>query len=217
MSGQITALKVQKHNQQRVNVYIDGEFAFGLAAIEALRLKVGQYLSAADIARLKEQDQGEIAYERALNLLSYRPRSVAEVRRNLTGKFDAETVENVISRLRRADLLDDGAFVRYWIENRDTFKPRGSQALRYELRQKGIADALIDDALTDYDEEAAARRAALAQVHKLARRHDVETVRAKLLAFLNRRGFSFHVAREITADVLSEIGGPGVERADTHT
>ncbi len=217
MSGQITALKVQKRNQQRVNVYIDGEFAFGLAAIEALRLKVGQYLSAADISRLQEKDQGEIAYERALNLLSYRPRSVAEVRRNLAGKFDAETVEDAIGRLRRADLLDDGAFVRYWIENRDTFKPRGSQALRYELRQKGIADALIDDALTDYDEEAAARRAALTQVHKLARRHDVETVRTKLLAFLNRRGFSFHVAHDIVADVLSEIAGPGVERADTHT
>jgi regulatory protein len=206
VGSQITALEVQKHNRQRVNVYLDGHFAFGLAAIEAIQLQVGQHLSAAEIACLKKKDRIEIAHGRALKFLSYRPRSVAEMQRYLTGKeFDAHTIEQVIARLSRADLLNDEAFARYWLENRDSFRPRGSRALRYELRQKGIANSTIDDLLADYDESDAAYRAALSQARKLARHHDVQVFRAKLLAFLNRRGFSSYVARETVNKLLAEL------------
>ena len=86
MAGTISALRYQKRNKNRVNVYVDDQFAFGLAAIEAARLRVGQALSDDDIARLRRQDDVERAHERALNFLSYRPRSEAEVRRNLRKK-----------------------------------------------------------------------------------------------------------------------------------
>jgi len=208
VAGQITELKAQKRNSQRVNVYVNGHFAFGLAAIEAVRLKVGQHLTDAEIARLQERDQAEVAYERALNFLSYRPRSVAEMQRYLTGKkFDTPTVDAVIARLSQVGLLDDGAFAQYWLENRDSFKPRGCRALRYELYQKGIADALIDELLADYDEVDAANRAALSQAQKLARRrHDVDTFRSKLLAFLNRRGFPYYIARDTVDRLIAELG-----------
>jgi regulatory protein len=212
MGGRITALKVQKRNRRRVNVHIDGRFAFGLAALEAMRLKIGQHLSAEDIARLKEKDQSEVAYDRALNFLSYRPRSVAEVRSRLTEKgYDPTTIDEVIARLSRAGLLDDVAFARYWLENRDTHKPRGSRALQYELRQKGVADAVIADLLADYDESDAAYRAALPQAHKLARRNDIDTLRSKLVAFLNRRGFSFGIARDTVDRLLKELQEEGAE------
>jgi regulatory protein len=206
--GRITELKVQKRNRQRVNVHIDGRFAFGLAAIEAMRLKIGQQLSAAEIAQLKERDQAEVAYDRALNFLSYRPRSVTEVRRRLSKKgFDAGIIDDVIARLSRAALLDDEAFVQYWIENRDTHKPRGARAMRYELRQKGIADSVIDNLLTDYDEGDAAYRAGSTQAQRLTRQrdYDVDTLRTKLLAFLNRRGFSFDTARDAVDGILTEL------------
>jgi regulatory protein len=212
MEGRITALKIQKRNQERVNVYIDGSFAFGLAAVEALKLRIGQQLNAAEIAQLKQKDEVEVAYERTLRFLSYRPRSTAEVQRYLTDKGFAETsVELVIARLTRAGLLDDQAFVRYWIDNRDSFKPRGSRALRYELRQKGIADAVIDGALEDLDEEDAAWRAGYQRAQKLARHHDFETLRPKLLAFLSRRGFSYHTARDTVESILEALNQ---EKAD---
>lgn len=214
MGGLITALRVQKRNRQRVNVYLDGRFAFGLAAIEAMRLEVGQHLSAAEIARLKEKDRGAVAHERALHFLSYRPRSVAETRHYLSEKgFDGPIIDQVIARLSRAGLLDDEAFARYWLENRDSFKPRGRRALRYELRQKGVTDLIIDDLLAAYDESDAAYRAARSRAQKLARRHDVDTLRSKLLAFLKRRGFSFDIARDTTDRLLAELSQ---ERADTY-
>jgi regulatory protein len=205
VGGRITALKVQKRNRERVNVHIDGRFAFGLAVIEAMRLKIGQDLTSAEIARLKERDQVEVAYDRALNFLSYRPRSTAEVRRRLREKdFDASTIEEVVSRLTRAGLLNDEVFARYWLENRDTFKPRGSRALRYELRQKGVADSVVDAVLDEYDENDAAYRAALSRAQKLARHRDINTLSPKLLAFLNRRGFSYGIARDTVERLLAE-------------
>ena len=51
--AKVTALKVQARNKNRVNVYLDGEFAFGLVKIEAVRLRLGQELSESAVAALK--------------------------------------------------------------------------------------------------------------------------------------------------------------------
>ena len=126
MSGTITALVVQKQNTDRVNVYLDGKFAFGLAAIEAIRLKRGQVLSDADIERLQAADDVEKAREKALRFLGNRPRSEWEVRQNLQkAGYGDETIDRVLERLRGVGLVDDAAFVRYWIDNRAQFKPQG--------------------------------------------------------------------------------------------
>ncbi len=83
MAGTITRLAFQKHAADRVNVYLDGQYAFALPALEAARLRVGEYLDDEAIARLQAQDERQKAYDRALRYLSFRPRSQAEVRRNL--------------------------------------------------------------------------------------------------------------------------------------
>jgi regulatory protein len=197
MAGTITALVAQKRNKERVNVYLDGEFAFGLALIEALKLHKGQQLSDDDIARLKALDEIEVAHDRALNFLSYRPRSSEEVRRNLHQKeFAEQTIETVIERLTGAGLLDDAAFARYWVDNRERFEPRSRRALRYELRQKGVPDAATQAALDDLDEEDAAYRAASARLRRYARA-DEETFRKGLGNFLSRRGFAYGIVRDV--------------------
>ena len=66
-----------------MNIYLDGEFAFGLAGIVAAWLKLGQELGEEKIASLKAEDEREVTYQKALHFLSYRPRSSAEVRQNL--------------------------------------------------------------------------------------------------------------------------------------
>jgi regulatory protein len=205
MAGTITALRVQKRNKQRVNVYLDGEFAFGLAAIEAAKLHRGQYLSDEDITRLREQDTCETAYERALNFLSYRPRSEAEVRRYLQNKQVPPPVqEEVVVRLTRAGLMDDRAFARYWVEDRERFKPKGAYALRSELRQKGLSDTVIASALEDLDEEESAYRAAQQRVARWGHL-DYQPFRQKLGAYLRRRGFAFETIEAVITRVWQEL------------
>jgi regulatory protein len=209
MAGIITALEAQKRNPQRVNVYLDGRYAFSLAAIEAARLRRGQVLSDEDIERLKERDSFEKAHDRALRFLSYRPRSEAEVRRYLRGKAVSPAIEEeVIERLTRAKLLDDLAFAQYWVENRERFKPRGLPMLRYELRQKGLSEEIIGQVLTDLNEEESAYQAALPRGRKLAHLDQV-SFRQKLGAYLLRRGFPHEVVNLAVRRIWQELRAEG--------
>lgn len=209
MGGRITALRFQKRNRDRVNVYLDGRFAFGLAAIEAAHLRVGQILSDEEIARLKERDQAERAVQRAMGLLSYRPRSEAEIRRRLRQKgHDEATIVEALGRLRRTGLLDDESFARYWVENRFQFNPRGVMALRQELRQKGVEDRIIEAVLAEYDEEEAAARAverAARRLHRL----DGPTFRRRLSDYLRRRGFPYEVIRPLVEQAAAAHAAEG--------
>ena len=188
---------------------MDGHYAFGLAAIEAAKLRRDQVLSDEDIERLKKRDSFEKAHDRALHFLSYRPRSEAEVRRYLQGKAVSPAVEEeVIERLTRAKLLDDLAFARYWVENRESFNPRGLRMLRYELRQKGLSEETIAQALTDLDEEENAHRVALRRGRRLAHLDQV-SFRQKLGAYLLRRGFPHEVVNLVVERAWQELRAEG--------
>jgi regulatory protein len=201
----ITALEVQDHDRERVSVYLDGEFAFGLTALEAARLRKGQELSDADIEALRETDQTERAFDQVVKLLARRPYSTVELRRYLAGKNLAESqIESVLTRLNNLGYADDQAFAAYWVENRDRFRPRGPRALRYELRQKGITDEVIETTLGEFDAHDAAYRAAQEQVRRL-RRSARPDFRQKMGAFLVRRGFEYDIVRAVIDQLIREL------------
>jgi regulatory protein len=203
--GVITALTVQKRNPDRINVFIDEKFAFGLATAVATMLKIGQTVSPELAAFLQRQDDVSKAKERAVQLISRRPRSVAEIERYLRNKdFDDHVIEQAITRLQEVGLLDDDAFARYWVEQRDTFKPRSHLALRQELQQKGVNRAAIEAAVSDVDQTAAAQRAAEKQARRYQHLSEDE-FRNKLGGFLQRRGFNYEVIRQVTEEIWNNI------------
>ena len=196
MAGMITALKFQQGNQERVSVYLDGEYAFGLEAVQAARLRKGQMLSDAEISALKAQDERNRAFERAVRFLSYRPRSRREVERHLQSKAVAEdVVGDVLARLEQAKYLDDEAFASFWVENREQFRPRSQNALRYELRQKGVGEEVIARVLGDLDEEAAAWQAIQGRLRRWEGLPPDE-FRRKAVDYLRRRGFDYDTITE---------------------
>lgn len=205
MGGKITALRVQKRNRDRVNVYLDGRFAFGLAAIEAARLRVGQVLSDEEIALLRKRDTAERATEKGLDLLSYRPRSEAEIRQRLSERYDEETVVTALERLRRSGLVDDREFARYWVQNRLQHNPRGAIALRQELYQKGVDESAVEEALAEYNEEEAATRAAEIALRKF-RGLSPQLLRRRLTEYLLRRGFSYDTIQPVVIQALADRG-----------
>lgn len=203
--GTITALTKQKRNPNRVSVFLDGNFAFGVAAITAVSLQVGQTLTATDIERIQQQDQLENAKQTAIRFIGYRPRSVMEVRRHLEKKgFEAAAIDQAIGRLEAINLLDDDEFARYWVEQRETFKPRSQMVLRQELQQKGIERQIIDAVVADIDETAAARQAAEKRMTRW-QQLPYDQFAAKLGGYLQRRGFSYDIIREITEEMWQII------------
>jgi regulatory protein len=201
----VTAIEVQKKNPNRVNIYLDDQFAFGVSRIVAVWLKVGQQLSEEKIAALQEADAREIALQKALHYLGYRPRSVEEVRKNLEKhEIPAAVIDETIARLERENLVGDAKFAREWVENRSTFRPRGKRALSVELRQKGLSDAVIGEVLEEnLDEEALALNAAQKYARKLEGLEWIE-FRKKMSGFLGRRGFGYDVISPVTRQVWEE-------------
>lgn len=202
----ITALKQQKRHADRVNVYLDGAFAFGLNQLDAAPLRQGQHLSEADIAALKDQDAVARAVDHIARFLSYRPRSIDEVRRNLLQKdLSPAVVEAAIERMTHLGYLDDVAFARFWVENRNAFKPLSERALRYELRRKGVSSAIIDTVLAESsDESEAAYQAATTRLRRL-RGSTPEHFTHQLGQFLQRRGFSYETCRQIIDQLQEDI------------
>jgi len=208
MAGTITGLRYQKRTDERVNVYLDGQYAFALPALDAARLKVGQHLSDAEIAQLQATDAAAKAYDRAVRYLSYRPRSTAEVRRTLEGaEFAPEAIEAALVRLAGQGYLDDAAFATYWVENRQRFRPKGEQALRQELRRAGVDKEIIDESLDGLDSSEAAYAAAQPRANRLTvlAAEDPAAFKRKLSEFLLRRGFTYDVVRDVVARLLREI------------
>ena len=202
----VTLLERQKKNPERVNVYLDGEFAFGLNMMDALQLKKGQELDETSIAELQHKDSIVKAIDVAANLLSYRPRSKHEIRQKLSKKcYEEFVIETAIERMVAMGYLDDHAFARFWIESRNRSKPRGKRALSYELRNKGVSDAIIRDLLDDMvDENAGAYEAAQKRIRRMRGKTQYE-FKQKVGAFLQRRGFNYEAVNQVLETVIEEL------------
>jgi len=205
MERKITALEPQKKNPNRVNIYLDDEFAFGLSRLYASGLIVGQSLSDDKIRELKNSDINDLGMQKALNFLRYRSRSEQEVHQNLRKHgFSEDVINQIIERLRQMNLVNDIDFANSWVDNRSEFKPRGRIALQSELRAKGIDSDIINEVLSDIDEEKLAYEAAQKQAHKY-KNLDWKPFQKKMLGFLTRRGFNYSVAGPIVKKIWREF------------
>lgn len=206
MAGIITGLAVQKGNRERVNVELDGAYAFALDLFAAAALHKGDWLDDDAITELRRRDEEHRAYLSAVRQLAVRPRSTREIEDALRRKgFDAASIASAVARLQQEGLLDDAEFARYWAENRSEFRPRSAGAIRYELRRKGIGGEEIDAAVEDLDDEAAAWEA-LARKAESWRRLEAADAERKAHGFLARRGFSHETVRRVWARWLGEMG-----------
>ncbi|HJS20145.1 MAG TPA: RecX family transcriptional regulator [Anaerolineales bacterium] len=201
----ITAIEVQRRTPNRVNIHLDGEFAFGLARIVAAWLRVGQELSEEKIEELQAADARERAFQQAMLFLSYRARSESEIRRNLRKHEIPETViEQTLERLRQDGLANDTEFASAWVENRNTFRPRSRRMMALELRQKGLDDEAIQSAVENVDDEASAYEAAQKRAVRF-KGLEWNDFRRKLSEFLARRGFSYSVIAPVVTRVWNEL------------
>lgn len=169
-------------------------------------LNVGDTVAAASVLAWQRDDDERLALEAGLNFISYRPRSTKEVADHLRKKsFEKSACDHAIRRLKELGYLDDAAFARFWVESRTAHRPKGKRALSWELRQKGIADATIEDVLARFagDETALARAVAQKRAATLAAA-DYPVFRGKLGTYLARRGFSYEVVEQVVDDLWAE-------------
>ncbi len=200
----ITALVVQKRNPNRVNIHLDGEYAFGMARIVAAWLRIGLELDEKKIEQLQIEDAYERALQQALLFLSYRARSESEIRQNLIKHEIPESViDQTLEKLRQDGLANDNEFAQTWIENRSAFRPRSRRMLAMELRQKGLDNESMQSALENVDDEPLAYEAAKKRAPRFINLEWSE-FRKKLSEFLARRGFSYSVIAPVVTRIWNE-------------
>ncbi|MBI3751850.1 MAG: regulatory protein RecX [Chloroflexi bacterium] len=164
-------------------------------------------------AKRAEVDDPNVVLEAALRFLEARQRSVAEVRRRLTtAGYREELVTGAIDRLGDLGILDDQAFTAAWVESRDRARPRGERALRQELRLKGVASSLIDEAMGERRPEPggvedpdlpAAERLLARHRSQLNRVVDPRQRRQRAYALLVRNGFDSEIAGRLAQRVIA--------------
>jgi len=204
----ITALRVGRGRRKRVNVSLDGRFAFSLEAEVAIKegLQVGQELSTSQIEALARSDHFHRCLNAANHYLSYRPRSESELRERLHQRgFNGDSVEVVLARLKEQGLVDDMAFAQFWKGNRESFSPRSQWLTKLELRRKGVANNIIDQIADTIDDEDSAYRAALSKARSLSL-SDYQTFRRRLGDYLKRRGFGYGVINHTVERLWQELG-----------
>ena len=213
-AGRITALEAQAGDASRVNVFLDGAFAFGLDGDLATSegLAVGDELSAERVAALQAMDDVSKATEAALRLLTVRPRSEREVRDRLRRKgYGAAAIDATIAKLEGWRYLDDAEFARAWVANREANQPRGRRLLEQELRQKGVEREVVRDtiAAADLDEAQTALDLGRAKLRSYSSL-DPAVARRRLGAYLARRGYGYDIVRP----TLDRLFGEDEEGAD---
>lgn len=206
--SKVTALRMGKGRKKRVNVLLDGKFAFSLDTEVVVKegLRVGQELSESQIEGLSRSDQFHRCLDAAAHYLSYRPRSEAELRMRLQQRgFDGEGIEAAMARLKEQGLVDDVAFAQFWKDNREAFSPRSQWLTKVELKRKGVSGDIINQVVDVMDDSDSAYRAAKNKIRALPS-SDYQSFRRRLAGYLKRRGFGYEIINQAVEQLWQEQG-----------
>jgi len=178
------------------SIYVDGRFAFVLGNLElsSSKLRIGTELSVAQLADWQAEATRAKLRSRTLDYLAIRPRSRWEVEQYLRRKDAAPAdIEHVVVYVTDLGYLDDLTFAKAWVESRQATAPRSRLKLAAELRAKGVARDIIDEALGGEDRDAQIM-ALQSLINKKRRLYPDDQ---KLINYCTRQGFAPGLVREV--------------------
>lgn len=154
-------------------------------------------LTEQDVERITRQEQLRKAKEYAVLLLSYRARTVKELRDRLARKkFEPDIIEAAIARLLELKLVDDAQFAHDFAQDRMNIGKKGKWKVRGELLKLGVEKQQIDRALADAPDELAGAKELVKKYRIRYARLEPDVRKRRLYALLVRRGFSADTIRE---------------------
>lgn len=192
----ITDIRQGVKNPNRVNVFVNGKYAFSLdiAQVVDLKIKVGLEISEEKIEDYKKASEFGKLYQRALEWVLMRPRSEKEVydylyKKVYEKKIDKKSISVIVCRLRDKNYIDDEKFAKYYVENRFAKKGISRKRLKMELMKKGVETEIIERVLDGRNDE----EEILKIIVKKRAKYDDE----KLISYLCRQGFPYQLAQNL--------------------
>ncbi|MBM6838456.1 recombination regulator RecX [Clostridium saudiense] len=203
----ITKLEIGKRNKERINVYIDDEFAFSLSAeiVYKENLAPKQVIDIEKLTRLSREDEFMKCKNSALKIVERSYKTEKEIFNKLIAKeYSKESINRVIEFLIEYNLINDRNYVKMYVK--DKLKSQGKNKIKYNLKRKGISDELINEELSkiDYDDSKdGAIILAQKKYNELQRREsDKYKLSQKLYRFLISKGYNYDLASDVMKEVI---------------
>ncbi|MGL4742572.1 MAG: recombination regulator RecX [Sarcina sp.] len=208
--NKITQIEIQKRNNERVNIYVDGEYTFACNAefVFTENLKVGMAINLEQIKDIVANDEIKKCKNTALKIIEKSFKTEKEVHKKLIEKgYDESIVLLAIEFLKEYKYLDDERYANMYI--RDRVKFQGQNKIKYDLRSKGIADDIIKKAFSENidkdDEKEVAINLAKKKYDVLRKREsDKYKLSQKLYRFLLTKGYNYDIVSEVVRIVTNE-------------
>ena len=195
---QITNIKQAVKNENRVNIFVNGKYDFSLdlSQLVDFKIKVGQKITEQDLKKYHKASTYGKLYQRTLEWILMRPRSVKETRDYLFKKHaEKEDTEKILETLTAKSYLDDEKFATFYVENRFVKKGISAMRLKKELQQKGISLEIIETVL------ASTSRTDETEIKKIiAKKRRQYADDDKLIAYLTRQGFSYQLSKALVLE-----------------
>ena len=190
--GKITDLQKGKRNKDRINVYMDGEFAFAPYIDTALanHLKIGADISVEERERILREDGEKYALACAMKFLSYRMRTEKELRDKLREKeVPGDCIENAVERLKEIGYLNDREFADLYAQ--ELLQKYGRRIAVQKLMQKGVPRRIAEEAAEDIGQEESVVDGYVARLKQKYRNEDPGKAKQKMIRALMAKGFEY--------------------------
>lgn len=195
---EITDIQEQKKDVNRVSVFVDGEFRFGMfkSAVKRYGLHIGMKLSEEDYKKLLETIELDKAKYRALDYISYQNRSEKEIVNKLrTLEYSEFIIEQVIQFLKKYDYINDEDFARKFTEYNLNYKRKSMKRIQYDLYQKGISGIEIEELIPNKEKLEYENIEYLLKKYKYNKEMDRKD-KEKLIRRILSKGFNYSNLKE---------------------
>lgn len=208
----ITSIEPQKRKQNRFNIFLEGQFAFGISSFSLLQnnLKVGKNLTDNEIAKIISTGELSKLVDIAFKFLSFRPRSEKEVVDYLIKKISTSQhinysqakesilINRVLTKLKKYSYINDYEFAKWWLASRVATK-KGPRIVKFELIKKGVDKEIINSVLENFpNQEELAKLVIRRKIHNWQKLNSKELYK-KIYQYLLGKGFDFETAKNVFA------------------
>jgi regulatory protein len=158
--------------------------------------------------KIKEIEAADAAKQVLLRRLSHAPRTRKELAKDLKDKDISDEVANVaLDRFEEVGLINDQALASNYVSSQHERKGLGKNALRQQLRAKGVSDDVALEAISQIsdDQEFQAAFALACKKIRSLQRDDAKTQLRKIVGVLARKGYSSNLAFRVAKEVISDL------------
>ncbi|MDF2986360.1 MAG: regulatory protein RecX [Eubacterium sp.] len=204
----ISSIEFNERITSMATVYLENNVSFCLPKkrIQLLELVEGKSLSEETLNYILDTEVYASAKSSAVNYLALKLRTSFEVRQKLQEMgYDENTIEKVIGNLNEINYIDDNNYAQKYLREKTRLKPKSARLLSMELKQKGIADEIINNAFEEFELDEG--EVALELLRKRYSRHTAfdDKLIQKMKSFLMSRGFNYsQISRAISSFLPDE-------------